>query len=110
MVRRASRLSTATTRARWGRPWRRSISTSPGLRSAPLELGAFAIMHAALLLVAMAGMRMLRRGLRDFARGRLLSIALAQKQDILLLGELDWIRSMIELISLIAATAPAVSA
>ncbi|MET0366101.1 MAG: nucleoside-diphosphate sugar epimerase/dehydratase [Sphingobium sp.] len=54
--------------------------------------------HYTLSLVAMAGMRVARRGVREYVRHRLHAPHRANCKRALLLGDTDWARAMIELI------------
>lgn len=76
--------------------WGICLIISAKIRAAPLDAFGFALLHGALLLVVMISARTMRRGLREIARAHILP------QDgghnILLLGELDWIRSLVELL------------
>lgn len=76
--------------------WGVCLIVSTRIRSAPLDAIMFALLHSALLLVVMIGARTLRRGLREMARAHITTAEGAR--NILLLGELDWIRSLIELL------------
>ncbi len=66
------------------------------IRAVPLHAVGFALLHTALLLVAMIGARTVRRGLREFAFARIFPPG--GRHNILLLGELEWIRSLMEML------------
>ena len=76
--------------------WALCFIISVRLSSAPLDALGFALLHTALLLVTMIGVRTLRRGLREFARGRMAPPE--DSHNILLLGKLEWIRSLVEML------------
>ncbi|WP_022683591.1 polysaccharide biosynthesis protein [Sphingobium bisphenolivorans] len=76
--------------------WSACLIISSKIRGAPFDALGFALLHSALLLVAMISARTLRRGLREMARSRLMLTG--DRHDILLLGELEWIRSLLELL------------
>jgi O-antigen biosynthesis protein WbqV len=76
--------------------WALCFIISVRIRSAPLDALGFALLHTALLLVTMIGVRTLRRGLREFARGRMAPPE--DSHNILLLGKLEWIRSLVEML------------
>lgn len=78
--------------------WAVCLVLSKGLRDIPVDVALFALVHGDLLLVAMIGARMLRRGVGDFARSRLHVPSGEPRDNILLLGELEWIKSMAELV------------
>jgi FlaA1/EpsC-like NDP-sugar epimerase len=75
--------------------WGLCLILSDRMRAAPVQALGFALLHSALLLVVMIGARTLRRGLREFARAH--AVPAGVRQNILLLGELEWSRSLVEL-------------
>ncbi|BAV65641.1 polysaccharide biosynthesis protein [Sphingobium cloacae] len=76
--------------------WGLCLIVSAKIRAVPLDVIGFALLHSALLLVAMIGARTIRRGLREFARAHI--VPRGERHNILLLGELDWIRSLLEML------------
>ncbi|WP_197689944.1 nucleoside-diphosphate sugar epimerase/dehydratase [Sphingobium herbicidovorans] len=76
--------------------WGLCLIISTKIRSAPLEAVGFGLLHSALLLVAMIGVRTIRRGLREFALAHI--VPPGARHNILLLGELDWIRSLMDML------------
>ncbi|HEX7742914.1 MAG TPA: nucleoside-diphosphate sugar epimerase/dehydratase [Sphingobium sp.] len=76
--------------------WSMCLILSTKIRSAPVDVIGFALLHSALLLVVMISVRTMRRGLREIAHARIMPAEDAR--NILLLGELDWIRSLVELL------------
>jgi FlaA1/EpsC-like NDP-sugar epimerase len=62
------------------------------------ELAIFLIVHAGLMLFAMLSIRLMRRELRQQVRSARARRSEGPVQRILLLGELDWVRVMVELI------------
>ncbi|WP_205479970.1 polysaccharide biosynthesis protein [Sphingomonas arenae] len=78
--------------------WAACLLLYPQLRSNWLGLLLFVGTHANLLLLAMLGMRALRRSIADYARIRAPDLLSLPRQNILLLGSLEWIKSMGELV------------
>ena len=78
--------------------WAVALLVAPGLRPAWPELAVFAAVHANVLLFAMFGMRALRRAIGDYARSNAPDLRSLPRQNILLLGSLEWIKSMAELV------------
>ncbi|HKY80747.1 MAG TPA: polysaccharide biosynthesis protein, partial [Sphingobium sp.] len=76
--------------------WSMCFILSTKIRSVPMDAIGFALLHTALLLVVMIGARTMRRGLREIARAHI--IPPENAHNILLLGELDWIRSLVEML------------
>lgn len=76
--------------------WSMCLIISAKIRAVPLEAVGFALLHSALLLVAMIGVRTVRRGLREFALAHI--VPPGGGHNILLLGELDWIRSLMDML------------
>lgn len=63
-----------------------------------LAVAVFATAHAHIVVLAMFGMRALRRAAGDFARNRLHGVDASSRQNVLLLGTLEWIKSMAEIV------------
>ena len=63
-----------------------------------LAVAVFATAHAHILVLAMFGMRALRRVAGDFARKRLQGVDASPKQNVLLLGTIEWIKSVAEIV------------
>lgn len=76
--------------------WTACLLVFPELRLRLDVVIPFAIVHAALVLVAMASMRILRRAYRENVR-RSAAIDI-RRRSALLLGSSDWARAMIELV------------
>ncbi|RPF71171.1 polysaccharide biosynthesis protein [Aurantiacibacter spongiae] len=62
------------------------------------ELALFVAVHVALTLVAMIAVRAVRRGLREQLAMHRRRAALAPRRRVILLGEIDWARIMIDLV------------
>lgn len=93
-------LSTAVTIS-VGMAWSLSALVIPTVWTHKIALLPVAIIHWSLLLVGMCSMRVLRRGIREHRRSRAImqsAVAASQRRRALLLGELDWVHAMIELI------------
>ncbi|WP_340266371.1 polysaccharide biosynthesis protein [Sphingobium mellinum] len=76
--------------------WSVCLIISARIRAAPVDAIGFALLHSALLLVVMISARTMRRGLREIARAHVMPQE--DSHNILLLGQLDWIRSLVELL------------
>lgn len=79
--------------------WMACLLVFPELRLRLDVVIPFVVVHAALVLVAMASMRILRRAFRENTRRSRRSAAVdVRRRNALLLGSSDWARAMIELI------------
>lgn len=78
--------------------WSAVLLFVPSLRSEWASLAAFAAVHAGVVLLAMMGLRGVRRLVSDYARTRGTADEIPTPQNILLLGSLEWIKSMAELV------------
>ena len=63
-----------------------------------LELLTFLVVHVTLMTVTMLAIRMVRRGVRQQLHSAQARRTMAPRRRVLLLGELDWARVMIELV------------
>lgn len=78
--------------------WLASLTFVPGLRSGVVDVLVFAAVQANILLLLMFAMRAARRVVGDLARNHAPDLASLPRQNILLLGSLEWIKSMAELV------------
>lgn len=79
--------------------WTVGLIISPIVRSMGIALVPFALVHGALLLVVMGAMRVVRRGVREYLRARMDASAAGPVRSVILFGELDWARAMINLVT-----------
>lgn len=80
--------------------WGASAVIIPAVWDGRAGLAPVAVVHWSLLLLLMLAMRMMRRGLREHQLGRSgvrIPGAVSNRRRALLLGDLDWARTMIEL-------------
>ncbi len=78
--------------------WAAAFMVVPAVRGMGIGLAPFALIHGALLLVAMGAMRVIRRGVREYSRARIDHVGSGPARSVILFGELDWARAMINLV------------